>query len=59
MGEIKEGENRASKQCELVQFRLTKSEKYRLKLMCAQLGITIQDFIHKLIIGKVGDDVEE
>lgn len=39
----------------LVQFRMKPEARLRLRMLCAQLGITAQEFIKRLLKGALAD----
>lgn len=39
----------------LLQIKITKEEKKRLKRLCVELDISLQEFIKRLIRGSLGD----
>jgi len=39
----------------LIQFRLTVGERDKLKVLCAELGLTLQEFIRRILRGAIPD----
>ena len=50
----KEYERKTKEPFVMVQIRVSKEERRKLRMVCAELGVSLQEFVRKLLRGSLG-----